>query len=103
VLDSNHTVQKEDVMAAVIERLAYAAPGRPGSPVELKERYDNFIGGAWVPPTTGTYRDNLTPSTGEPFCAIASSDARTSSWRSTPRTPPRTAGRTGHPPSARLS
>jgi aldehyde dehydrogenase len=62
-------------MAAVIESQAYAAPGRPGSPVELKGRYENFIGGAWVPPTTGTYRDNLTPSTGEPFCAIASSGA----------------------------
>jgi aldehyde dehydrogenase len=62
-------------MAAVIERQAYSAPGRAGSSVELKGRYDNFIRGAWVPPTTGTYRDNLTPSTGEPFCAIASSGA----------------------------
>ena len=38
--------------------------GQPGSPVELKERYDNFIGGAWVPPTTGEYRANVSPGTG---------------------------------------
>ena len=28
----------------------YDAPGRPGSVVTLKPRYDNFIGGHWVPP-----------------------------------------------------
>jgi len=26
----------------------YAEPGRPGSLVSLKPRYDNFIGGRWV-------------------------------------------------------
>jgi aldehyde dehydrogenase len=41
--------------------------------VDLKGRYDNFIGGDWVPPTTREYRENVTPSTGEPFCAVASS------------------------------
>jgi aldehyde dehydrogenase len=51
----------------------YAAPGTPESPVELEERYDNFIGGAWVAPTTGVYRENVTPSTGRPFCEVASS------------------------------
>lgn len=30
---------------ATIESTAYAAPGQPGSPVGLKERYENFIGG----------------------------------------------------------
>ena len=53
------------------EDRTYEAPGRPGSPVELKDRYDNFIGGAWVPPETGEYRENLTPATGEPFCEVA--------------------------------
>ena len=34
---------------ATIERAAlYPAPGSPGSPVELKARYENFIGGNWV-------------------------------------------------------
>ena len=60
-------------MATIADTHAYAAPGRAGSPVELKDRYENFIGGAWVPPTTGEYRANVSPGTGEPFCEIASS------------------------------
>jgi aldehyde dehydrogenase len=59
---------------AIIESAAtFSAPGRPDSPVELKERYDNFIGGDWVAPAKGAYRENLTPSTGRPFCEVASS------------------------------
>ena len=49
------------------------APGQPDSPVELKERYDNFIGGHWIAPAAGGYRENLTPATGEPFSTIADS------------------------------
>ena len=30
---------------SIIESTAYDAPGESGSPVELKERYENFIGG----------------------------------------------------------
>src|SRR5579871_3051250 len=62
-------------MAIATERTTYAAPGTPGSPVELQDRYDNYIGGEWVPPTTGEYRENLTPSSGEPFCEVADSGA----------------------------
>jgi aldehyde dehydrogenase len=58
---------------ATIESTSYAPPGEAGSPVELKERYDNFIGGDWVAPTTGEYRENPTPSTGETFCEVAHS------------------------------
>ena len=36
------------------EQTTYAAPGQSGSPVELKERYDNFIGGHWIPPRPGS-------------------------------------------------
>ena len=60
---------------SIAESTTYEAPGRPGSPVELRDRYDNFIGGAWTAPTTGAYRENLTPSTGEPFCEVADSGA----------------------------
>jgi aldehyde dehydrogenase len=62
-----------NMMATVADTHAYVAPGRAGSPVELKDRYDNFIGGAWVPPTTGEYRANVSPGTGQPFCEVASS------------------------------
>ena len=53
---------------AIFELTTYAAPGWSGSLVELQERYENFIGGEWIAPTTGEYRENLTPSTGEVFC-----------------------------------
>ena len=34
-----------------------------GSP--FKSRYDNFIGGKFVPPVSGRYFDNVTPITGD--------------------------------------
>ena len=61
---------------ATVESTTYEAPGEVGSPVPLEERYENFIGGEWIAPTTGEYRNNLTPSTGEPFCEIAHSGAQ---------------------------
>ena len=60
---------------SIVESTTYEVPGRSGSRVVLRERYDNFIGGAWIAPTTGVYRDNLTPSTGEAFCQVAESGA----------------------------
>ena len=61
---------------AITESTAYEAPGQPGSPVGLQDRYENFIGGGWTRPSTGEYRDNVTPSTGEPFCEVAHSGAQ---------------------------
>ncbi len=60
---------------ATLASTTYDAPGEAGSPVALEQRYENFIGGKWIAPTTGEYRDNLTPSTGEPFCEVAHSGA----------------------------
>jgi aldehyde dehydrogenase len=60
---------------SIIESATYEAPGQPGSPVALNERYENFLGGEWIAPTTGEYRENLAPSTGEPFCEVADSGA----------------------------
>ncbi len=45
-------------------------PGSYGFPVQLKKRYENFIGGKWVPPVKGEYFDNLTPVTGKAICEI---------------------------------
>ncbi len=36
----------------------------------IKPRYENFIGGDWVPPSTGEYHDDLTPATGLPITQI---------------------------------
>ena len=43
--------------------------------VVIRPRYDNFIGGEWVPPVRGQYFTNLTPLTGRPLCEIARSTA----------------------------
>ena len=49
----------------------YANPGTEGAIVNFRERYDNYIGGEWVPPVDGEYMDNITPVTGEVFCQVA--------------------------------
>jgi aldehyde dehydrogenase len=51
----------------------FVAPGRPGSLVEVKPRYENFIGGAWVAPTKGLYMANVSPVDGKSFCEVAKS------------------------------
>ncbi len=43
--------------------------------IRIRARYDNFIGGAWVPPAKGQYFTNITPITGKPLCEIARSTA----------------------------
>ena len=49
----------------------YANPGTSDAIVNFRERYDNYIGGQWVPPVDGEYLDNITPVTGEVFCQVA--------------------------------
>ena len=49
-------------------------PAEYGYPLNLKARYDNFIGGEWVAPVEGDYYQNLTPVTGQLLCEI-------STWR----------------------
>ena len=59
---------------ATIEKVAsFEAPGHPGSPVELKPRYENFVGGHWIAPVHGEYVENLTPATGEAFTEVPKS------------------------------
>lgn len=53
--------------------MKYANPNSEGAVVNFKERYDNFIGGKFVPPVKGNYFDNVTPVTGEVFCEVARS------------------------------
>jgi aldehyde dehydrogenase len=51
---------------AIIEQSPIVDPMLAG----IKSRYENFIGGAWVPPTTGEYSDNASPATGEVFTQV---------------------------------
>src|SRR5690625_4880951 len=53
--------------------MRYEAPNTEGSVVSFRERYDNFIGGKWVPPVKGMYFENVTPVTGEVFCEMSRS------------------------------
>jgi len=62
-------------MAIVEKQATYAAPGEDGSPVALQQRYDNFIGGAWIAPVEGDYAENVTPATGRPFTEVPRSTA----------------------------
>ncbi|WP_207005091.1 aldehyde dehydrogenase [Trinickia mobilis] len=50
-------------------------PGKFGTAVPFKKRYDNFIGGRWIAPVGGRYFENITPVTGRVFCEIARSTA----------------------------
>jgi len=54
-------------MATIERPVTYAAPGSPDSPVEVKSRYENFIGGGWRAPVMGGYKANLSPVTGKPL------------------------------------
>ena len=53
----------------------FAAPGQPGSAMTYKSRYDNYIGGKYVPPSSGQYFENITPITGQVFCEVARGNA----------------------------
>ncbi|HEV6966124.1 MAG TPA: aldehyde dehydrogenase, partial [Roseateles sp.] len=51
----------------------YAAPGQPGAKIAYKARYDNFIGGKFVPPVEGQYFDVVTPISGKVYTQAARS------------------------------
>ncbi len=46
-----------------------------GVKIPYKAKYDNFIGGKWVPPVAGEYFDVVTPITGKPYTKAARSGA----------------------------
>ncbi|MEZ0237625.1 MAG: aldehyde dehydrogenase [Methylophilaceae bacterium] len=55
--------------------MIYAFPGQAGAKIQYKAKYDNFIGGKWVPPVEGQYFDVITPVTGKPYTQAARSGA----------------------------
>ena len=50
-------------------------PETYGKRLNLKQRYDNYIGGEWVAPAEGQYFDNVTPVTGQVLCQVPRSTA----------------------------
>ena len=55
--------------------MVFANPGTPGALVDFDARYDNYIGGKWVPPVKGQYFEDVSPVNGLPFCEVARSTA----------------------------
>ena len=53
--------------------MIYANPNTEGSLVQFKERYENYIGGEWVPPVKGQYLEVKSPVTGKVFTLVARS------------------------------
>lgn len=51
----------------------YARPGASDALMSFQSRYENFIGGQWVPPAGGQYFEALSPVNGQPFCEVARS------------------------------
>lgn len=70
----------------------YARPGAQGSLMTFASRYENFIGGQWVPPEHGRYFENRTPVTGR--CSARYHARMKPMWRRrlTRRMPRRPAG-----------
>ena len=55
--------------------MRYIDPNQPGSKVQFKAQYDNFIGGEWVKPVKGEYFDNISPVDGKVFTKVPRSSA----------------------------
>jgi len=62
-------------MTAVIDTQALYDFSKLGVESPFRRRYDNFIGGKFVPPANGEYFTNVSPVVGEPFTEIARSGA----------------------------
>lgn len=64
-----HRVARQQFVRALGMRMSTVA--RP----VLEEKYGNFIGGKFVPPSTNQYFDNISPVDGKPFAKFARSGA----------------------------
>ncbi len=53
----------------------YAQPGQAGAVMDYKSRYDHWIGGEWVAPSSGQYFENISPVNGKVFCEVARGNA----------------------------
>jgi aldehyde dehydrogenase len=56
--------------------MLYAQPGGQGAKVTFKSRYENYIGGQWIPPLGKEYFENPSPVNGKTFCEVPRSTAQ---------------------------
>ncbi len=50
--------------------MLFAKPNTPGSKLQFKKRYENFIGGQWIAPIKSQYFENISPVDGKVFCEV---------------------------------
>jgi aldehyde dehydrogenase len=62
-------------MTAVLDHQTLVDLATLGITSPFKRRYDNFIGGEFVPPVNGQYFPNISPVIGQPFTEVARSTA----------------------------
>ncbi len=53
----------------------YSSPNSKDSLVTFRSRYENFIGGEWVAPSSGEYFEDISPVNGKPFAEVARGNA----------------------------
>ena len=53
----------------------YIAPGLPGSKATFRTKYDHWINGEYVKPSSGDYFQNISPVNGKVFCEVARGNA----------------------------
>jgi len=53
----------------------YAQPGQAGALAEYRARYDHWINGEYVAPSSGEYFENVSPVNGKVFCEVARGNA----------------------------
>jgi hypothetical protein len=83
-LDKPNVLTEPEILVeaeVVAKKTTYIPPGQSGSIVEVKTRYDNFIGGKWVVPVGGHYTVNLSPATAHPICEVPQSTPEDSRLR----------------------
>jgi aldehyde dehydrogenase len=74
--ERNMTTALATPPAEMVESASLSAHRKAGGDtLRLHGRYENYIGGAWVPPVSGAYFDNITPTTGAVICGVARSSA----------------------------
>src|SRR5574343_267282 len=63
----HHLKQQRFAMSTAADVAPVVAVPRP----QFKDKYDNFINGQWVAPSSGEYFDNISPIDGKPFTKAA--------------------------------
>ena len=62
-------------MQLTVQETPTQAIERVKAKIHIRSRYENFIGGQWVPPVKGQYFQNTTPINGQVVCEVARSSA----------------------------